>query len=793
MLKNYFKIAWRNLYKNKVYSFINIGGLAVGMGVAILIALWVFDELSYDTYHANYDRIAQVMQHQTYNSEIGTQEANPAQMAEAIRESYGNDFTYVLQASWNHGFTFTHGEKMFNVDGSYFEPEVAEMLTLEMKYGTRQGLKDMNSVLISESVAKMYFDDENPIGKTFRVNNRVDVTVTGVYRDIPYNSSFRDLKVIMPWTLYLSQNRWIAEMEEPWGSNFTRTFAMIAPSANMEDVSLKIKDVKLNKVSADERRYNPIVFLHPMSKWHLYSNFKQGVNIGGRISNVWLFATIGMFVLILACINFMNLSTARSEKRAKEVGIRKAIGSVRRQLVSQFFSESILIATLAFFFSILLVYLILPQFNSVADKRISLPVLDPQFWLLGITFSIFTGLLAGCYPALFLSSFEPVKTLKGTFRVGRYASLPRKVLVVLQFTISTTLIIGTIVVYQQIGFAQNRPIGYNKDGLIQIGSSEEIHKHFDAVRNELITAGAIVEMSESGSPTTQVWNTNGGFDWEGKDPDQAVDFPNNSVSYDYGKTIGWKIKEGRDFSREFISDTATFILNESAVAFIGLKDPIGKVIRWNDQPYTVIGVVEDLLVQSPYAPVRPSMWHLTLEEANIFLLKLNPKSSVPDAMAKIESVFKRLNPAAPFSPAFVDQQFANKFGNEKRLGTLSTFFAILAIFISCLGLFALASFVAEQRTKEIGIRKVMGASVSNLWRMLSQDFVILVLISSLLAVPIAYYLVSDWLNNYEYRTGISVWIFVVAVVGALVITLATVSYQAIKASLMNPVKSLRNE
>lgn len=793
MLKNYFKIAWRNLYKNKVYSFINIGGLAVGMGVAILIALWVFDELSYDTYHANYDRIAQVIQHQTYNSEIGTQEANPAQMAEGIRESFANDFTYVLQASWNNDFTLTLGDKMFNVQGSYFEPEVAEMLTLEMIHGTRQGLKDMNSIMLSKSVAKMYFDNQNPIGKTFRVNNRVDVTVTGVYEDIPYNSSFKDLKVIMPWTLYLSQNKWIEEMEDPWGSNYTRTFAMIAPNVNMDEVSAKIKDVKLNKVSVDERRYNPIVFLHPMKKWHLYSSFKQGVNVGGRISNVWLFATIGLFVLILACINFMNLSTARSEKRAKEVGIRKAIGSVRRQLISQFFSESILIATLAFFFSILLVFLILPQFNSVADKRINMPWVDPTFWLLGISFSIVTGLLAGCYPALFLSSFEPVKTLKGTFRVGRYASLPRKVLVVLQFTISTTLIIGTIVVYQQIGYAQNRPIGYNKDGLIQIGTSEEVHKHFDAVKNELVTAGAIVEMCESGSPITTVWNTNGGFDWEGKDPDQAVDFPNNPVSFDYGKTIGWKIKEGRDFSKEFISDTATFILNESAVSFIGLKDPVGKVIRWNDQPYTVIGVVEDLLVQSPYAPVRPSMWHLTIEQENVFLLKLNPASSVKDAMAKIETVFKRMNPASPFSPVFVDQQFARKFGNEKRLGTLSTFFAILAIFISCLGLFALASFVAEQRTKEIGIRKVMGASVSNLWRMLSQDFVILVMISSLLSVPIAYYLVSDWLNNYEYRTGISVWIFVISIVGALLITLLTVSYHAIKASLMNPVKSLRNE
>jgi putative ABC transport system permease protein len=793
MYRSYFRIAWRNLVKNRVYSFINIGGLAVGMGVAILIAMWVFDELSYDKYHANYDRIAQVMQHQTFNNEIGTQEANPAHMAEEIRHVYGSDFTYVLQASWNFNHTLTYGDKMFFKPGCYFEPEAPEMLSLEMVRGSRDGLKEMNSILISESVSKAYFDNADPIGKVFRLDNVVDVTVTGVFADLPYNSSFRQMQIIMPWSLYLSQNKWISTMTSPWGSNYTRTFAMIAEGKDMEEISRKIKDVKLNKLPPDDRRANPVVFLHPMSKWHLYSDFKNGVNTGGRITNVYLFSTIGGFVLILACINFMNLSTARSEKRAKEVGIRKAIGSVRKQLIAQFFSESVLIAALAFLFSILLVFLILPSFNSIADKKINMPWTNPMFWLLGAGFSIMTGLLAGCYPALFLSSFNPVKTLKGSFRVGRYASIPRKILVVMQFTISTTLIIGTIVVYKQISFAQSRPIGYNKDGLISVGVTVELHKHFDVVRSELMNAGAIVEMAESGSPVTDVWNTNGGFDWEGKDPDLSVDFPNNPVSHDYGKTINWEIQDGRDFSRDFPSDSLAFILNESAVKFIGLKDPVGSIIRWENKPYTVIGVVKDVLVQSPYAPVRPAMFHLSRGAENVFLIKLNPKSNVKDALSKIESVFKKVNPSSPFAPSFVDEDYAQKFGDEKRLGTLSTFFAILAIFISCLGLFALASFVAEQRTKEIGIRKVMGASVANLWRMLSQDFVMLVFISSLLAVPIAYYLIVNWLNEYEYHTDVSWWVFAVAVGGGLVITLLTVSYQAISASLMNPVKSLRTE
>jgi putative ABC transport system permease protein len=794
MIRNYLKIAWRNLLKNKVFSLINIGGLAVGMGVAILIALWVYDELSFNKYHANYDHIAQVMQNQTWNGEIGTQEANPAALGEEIRNLYSSDFTHVLQASWNFNHTLTYGEKMFLKPGSYFEPGVADMLSLKMLHGSRDGLKEMNSILLAKSVAETYFGNDNPIGKVLRLDNEVDVKVTGVYEDLPYNTSFRDLTFILPWSLYLSQNQWVLEMDDPWDSNFTRTFAMINEQADMNKVSAKIKDVKLNKVSIDDRRYNPMMFLHPMSKWHLYSDFKNGINTGGRIDNVWLFATIGIFVLVLACINFMNLSTARSEKRAKEVGIRKAVGSIRNQLIMQFFSESVLIAALAFVLSVLLVFLILPYFNGVADKKMDLPWSDPLFWITGIAFSLITGLFAGVYPALFLSAFQPVKVLKGTFRVGRYASVPRKVLVVLQFTISTTLIIGTMIVYKQIHHAQNRPIGYSKDGLISIPVTGPINEHFDAVRTELISNGAIVDMAESGSPTTAVWNTNGGFDWEGKDPEQAVDFPNNAVSVDYGKTIGWKIIQGRDFSRDFASDSSAFILNEAAVKFIGFKgDPIGQTIHWNNRPFTVIGVVKDLLVQSPYQPVRAAMWHLSGGMENVFLLRINPKSSVKDALSKIETVFKRVNPAVPFEATFVDEEYARKFGNEKRIGELATLFAILAVFISCLGLFGLASFVAEQRTKEIGIRKVLGASITNLWRMLSQDFVVLVMISSVLAIPLAYYFISEWLKQFEYRTNVSWWVFILSIAGAITITLLTVSYQAIKASLMNPVNSLRTE
>lgn len=794
MVKSYFKVGWRNMLRNKGYSIINISGLAIGMTVALLIGLWVFDELTFDTHFKNYDRIVQVMQHQTYNGEIGTQVANPAVMAEEIRNVYGSDFKHVLQSSWNNDHTLTYGDRIFYKPGSYFEPCVVDMLSLNITHGTKDGLKDMNSIMLSESVAKSYFGEEDPINKMLRLDNEVDVKVTAVYEDLPENTSFKDLKIIMPWSLYVSQNTWIQKMENPWGSNFTQTFAQLNDNADLETVSTRIKDVKLNRQPEEEKRYKAIVFLHPISKWHLYSDFKAGVNIGGRIDNVWLFSITGIFVLLLACINFMNLSTARSEKRSKEVGIRKSIGSARGQLVIQFFSESIMIALFAFALAVGFSFIALPSFNTIAGKHITILWSSPLFWLAGISFTLITGLFAGLYPALFLSSFQPVKVLKGSFKMGRLASLPRKVLVTIQFTISIVLIIGTIVVYKQIQFAQGRPMGYTTDGLITIRINSERHKHFEAIRNELKNANTIIEMAEAGSPTTEVWNTNGGFDWEGKDPNLAVDFPNNAVTHDYGKTIGWQIAIGRDFSRDFSTDSSAFILNESAVKFIGLTDPIGKNIKWEGENYTIIGVVKDILIQSPYTPVRPGMWHLSDGSSeNVFIIKINPNRNAQESLSKIEEVFKKFDPTSPFDAGFVDDAYAQKFGNEKRIGTLAAFFAVLAVFISCLGLFGLASFVAEQRTKEIGIRKVMGASVGNLWQMLSKDFVILVIISSAMAITLSYFFCVSWLKSFEYRTTISWWIFALSAAGALVITLLTVSFQAIKAALMSPINSLRSE
>jgi ABC-type antimicrobial peptide transport system permease subunit len=794
MLKNYLTIAFRNLWKNKVYSSLNIGGLAVGMAVAMLIGLWMYDEFSYNRYHQNYDRLVRVMQHNVYNGKKESQVSNPAVMAEEIRQNYGSDFTHVLQASWNSSHLLAYGDKRLLQSGNYFEPAVTEMLSLQMLKGTRNGLKDPYSILLSQSTAYAIFGDTDPMNKVIRLDNKYDVKVTGVYEDIPYNSEFREMNFLLPWELYISSNDWIKKMTDPWGSNFSQTFAQVADHADIAQVSAKIKNVKLNNVSEEDKRYKAEVFLHPMSQWHLYSEFKNGINEGGRIQFVRLFGVIGVFVLLLACINFMNLATARSEKRAKEVGIRKTVGSVRQQLIFQFFSESLVVVVLAFVLALFLVQLSLPFFNEVADKRMTVLWTNPLFWISCISFILLTGLIAGSYPALYLSSFQPVKVLKGTFRAGRFASVPRKVLVVLQFTVSVTLIIGTVIVFRQVQHAKNRPIGYDRDGLIQVNVViPEIHKHWEVVRNELKSAGAIVEMTESTSPTTDVWNTNGGFNWKGKDPNLALDFPNSGVTHDFGKTVGWQFVAGRDFSREFATDSSAFVINEAMAKFIGMENPVGEQITWEDSLYTIIGVIKDMVVQSPYQPVRAALFHLSKDEGNVILLKLNPAKNARASLDIIEQVFKQYNPAAPFEYKFVDEQYAQKFGDEERIGKLSGVFAGFAIFISCLGLFGLASFTAEQRTKEIGVRKVLGASVTDLWMLLSKDFVRLVFISLLIAAPVAYYLMYIWLQRYEYRLQISWWIFIGAAAGALLITLLTVSYQSIKAALANPVKSLRSE
>jgi putative ABC transport system permease protein len=791
MLRNYLKIAVRNLLRNKVYSFINITGLAVGMAVAMLIGLWVWDEVSFNKSHKNYDRIAQVWQNVKFDADVATYSSLPIPLAEELRSKYP-DFEAVSVTSNNYAHILTMGNQKFSKEGSFVEPDFTEMMSLKMVAGTRASLKDVNSILLSESLAKTFFNSENPLNKVIKIDNKANAKVVGVYEDFPKNSDFKDVHFLSTWKLYLTIEGNANNTKDEWDANSFLIYTQLKKEGDFEKVSAKIKDIRMKRDNPPP--YKPAFFLHPMSKWHLYSDFKNGVNIGGLITFVWLFGVTGLFVLLLACINFMNLSTARSEKRAKEVGVRKAIGSMRGQLISQFLSESLLVVVFAFVLSLLLVEFSLSFFNQVSDKNMSILWSNPWFWLIGLGISLLTGLVAGSYPALYLSSFQPVKVLKGTFRVGRFASVPRKVLVVVQFTVSVTLIIGTIVVYRQIEFAKNRPVGYSQNGLIEVEmNTPELYGHYDVLRSELLKTGAVAEISESSSSMTREDGGVTNVDWQGKNPEFHPLLAKNNVTYEFGKTVGWQLTQGRDFSKSLSSDSSSIILNETALKLMGFKNPLDEFVKIGDKQYKVIGIIKDMMRENPFREVTPAFFTLNYENVSVINIKLNPGLSASESLPKIESVFKKMNPSSPFIYSFISEKYAQKFGLEERISKLSTFFAILAIFISCLGLFGLASFVAEQRTKEIGIRKVLGATTANLWALLSKDFVVLVTISLLIASPIAYYFMNNWIQNYTYRTEISWWIFAVAGVGSLLITLLTVSYQTIKATLMNPVKSLKTD
>lgn len=806
MVKNYLKIAWRNLFKNKTYSLINIGGLALGLTVSMLIGLWIHDEISFNTNFENYDRIAQVLVNKTNNGEVRTRYALPYPLADELRTVYGDEFKHVVMSSFPGDNVLSYEEKNLNEHGTFMEKDALRLFSFNMLKGDHDALLDPNSIVISASTAKAFFGNEEPIGKTMQVNNDAVVTVRGVFEDLPSNanvfealgafSESKTLDFVAPWDLYVSMYEWvkIARNRKLWDNNSHQVYVQVSDQSTIQVVSDKIKNTLYKHLPDVTKQTDPQIFLHQMKDWHLNSSFKNGVSSGGAIQYVRMFGIIGVFVLLLACINFMNLSTARSQKRAKEVGIRKTVGSNKNQLIGQFLFESLLVTFFAFALACVLVTLVLPVFNPLADKQLVFPFTEPLFWSIGLVLILITSLLAGSYPALYLSSFRPVKVLKGTAKTGQSAVSFRKALVVLQFIVSIILVSGTMIVNRQIQHSKDRPIGYDKNGLIMIEkTTEDFEGKYNTLREALKNSGGVIEMAESSSPMTEVWHSNGGYDWEGKDPNFITNIISFYVSHDYGKTVDWKMKEGRDFSRDFASDSTAYVLNEAAVEYMGLQNPVGKNIRWYDGKHEVIGVVKNLLSESPFEPVKPAIYSINYNEGNWINLKLPPKKSLAHSLERIEAEFAKFAPSIPFEFQFVDDAFGNKFKTEERIRKLSGMFSALAIFISCLGLFGLAAFMAERRTKEIGVRKVLGASILSLFTMLSKDFMLLILFSGLIAVPFAYYLMSQWLENYTYHINIPWWVFGVAVSSVMLVALFTISYQAARAAVINPVKSLRTE
>jgi putative ABC transport system permease protein len=793
MFKNYLLLALRQLRRNRGYSFINIFGLGTGMAIALVIGIWANDELSIDQDIPNGNRVVEIMQNQWPKGQ--TSEKTPPRyvgytLSPALnpwlqKGNYQDVFAQTAMTLWAGQHLLVNGDKSIAQSGTSAEYTFPLIFGYHFLSGTAESMRDPNTALISKSTAMALYGTENAVGKTFKYENRRPFAVGGVYADQPANSSLHDFDFFI--SMASEETNWVRNINN-FEDHDCRIFALLARNVTADHATARIKNIcsPFGKFAYENYKVLPYK--------SMYLHFDDTNSVGeGRIVYVRMLWIIGVFILLLACINFMNLATARSEKRAKEVGIRKTVGSLRGHLITQFLGESVLLAYLSFVLAVVLAALTLPWFNQLAGKTMIFPWKNPVFWNLSLTCTLLTGLLAGSYPAFYLSGFRPVEVLKGAFKAGKGARNPRKILVVTQFSISLALIIGTIVVFRQIQFAKDQPLGYDQAGLITVpDNTRELDTHFEALRNGLLKTGVVANIANS-SMNLNGFYQNNILEWEGMSEEaKTLTFRDIFVNADFGPTIGWTIVQGRDFSRTHITDSTAAIVNETGARILGFKDPIGKTIKHWGKPYTIIGVTKNMISNNPYYPVQPALF-MGEGGHNVLTIRIKPGVPVRTALAAMEPVFKQFNPASPFIYSFIDEEFQAKFNTESRIGNLATVFSGLAILISCLGLFGLASFVAEQRTKEIGVRKVLGARVTGLWALLSADFIKLVALSMLIAMPVSYYCMHQWLQNYALHTSLSAWIFVIAGMGLLFVTLATVSYQAVRAALMNPVKSLRTK
>lgn len=787
MLQNYFKIALRNLQKNSVYSFINIAGLSIGIACSTLIFLWVADEYSYDRFHENYDRIYKVYQSQTWAQGIGTGNSMPYKLKEVMREK-SSGIKRLVMTNWGEGNMLQVGEKRLNKFGLSATEDFFQVFSFHMIKGDpASALKDPNSIVITETTAHIFFDEADPMNQLIKVDDGRELKVTGVVKDVPKQSTF-EFDYVFPFSYYEATQSWVRYSKDNWNNNSFQLYVELQPGATESEVNNNIENIiKDNNPKAPTAK----LFLHAMAKWRLYSKFENGVNTGGMIEYVQLFTAIAIFVLIIACINFMNLATARSESRAREVGIRKSVGSRRKELIFQFLGESILITFISTLIALVLVELVLPLYNQLVNKNITMDYTNPLLWIILLLWIFIIGIFSGSYPAFYLSAFQPVKVLKGKVNLGKGASTPRKVLVTLQFGFSIFLIIGTIVIYQQIMHVKNRDMGYDRENLIQLWTNNELEKNFDAIRTALENTGAVKSICKSNSPITAIFSNNE-VEWEGSPTDQRVSFATIATQYDYTKTMGIKVIQGRDFSRDY-NDSLSVLINEAAANFMGMKDPVGQKIKYSGDNLTIIGVINDVVMDSPYQPVEPMLLIFSPTWSSTVTIRLNKTDDTKASLATIESVFKKLNPTYPFEFRFANADFERKFSTINLISRLATIFASLAIIITCLGLFGLAAFTAEQRTKEVGIRKVLGASVSSLVLLISKDFSKLVILSFGLSAPIAWWFLNNFLERYPYRITILWWMLPLVGIFALMLAVLIVSTQAIKAAVSNPVNSLRSE
>lgn len=793
MFKNYIKIALRGLVKHRAYSLINILGLATGMAVTLLIGLWVYYEATYDRFLPDHEQVYQIKRHYTHEGITHTIDAISLPLVEVLKHDIPG-IEYVALSDWGGAHSLMVGDTKISSNGHFVGEDFLQFIKYPLVRGEAQAvLSTPNSIVLTAQTAKALFGEKDPMNQTVRLDNSEELIVTGVLENIPMHSSLQ-FNYLLPFSLLENMSPYVRQAQSEWLINSFMLYVGLAPGVDSEQVNPLIENILAEK-SPELRPFDPKLSLHPLTDWHLFNQFENGKAVGGYIEYVRLFGFIGLLVLIIACINFMNLSTARSEKRAKEVGVRKAIGSKRKHLIVQFLSESLLLTIISFGLALLLVHLALDPFNRLVGSEIRMPFGQPIFWLIMFGYIGVTSLLAGSRPAFYLSSFNAVKVLKGGVQRQQSAVWGRKALVLLQFSCSIALIISTIIIYEQIQHVRNRPVGYHQDGLMMSEMSEDLNRNYEALKSDLLNSGLVEQVARASSSATGINFFTLIADWPGKTPDGPhLEIGAVRITDTYFETMGMEIVKGRGFKANLEADSSSVILNESAIRRLKLEDPIGQVINWNrDQNVTIVGVAKDAILLSPYTPVHPTLFAPSFNHESSILYRLSPGTHPQEAIPQLAGIFNRYNPAFPFEYEFADTAYAQKFQLEVLVGKLAGLFAGLAIFVSCLGLFGLAAFMAEQRRKEIGIRKVLGASLAQIWMLLSREFLLLVLVSCLLAAPIALYFLQDWLMQYDYRISISPLTFILSAVLALTITIITISFQAIRAGTARPVDSLRTE
>lgn len=796
MLLNFFKTGFRNLWKRKSFSLLNILGLTIGIAAASLIFLWVEDELTYNDHFKNKEQLYQVMGHQTYDGETYTFQSTPGPLAPAMKaEIPGIEST--TRVTWTSRSLFSKGENNLYGQGVYADSSFFPIFSMEFIQGNAaRPFSQLHSVVLSDQFALKLFNSTDVLGKTIKVDNQQEYVVSGVYRSLPANARFTEIEWIAPYKVFESTNSWL----ENWGSNGLMTFALVAPQADVKALNnvLKTFITKRGDFIAKPE-------LLAAKDWRLRSEYKNGVRSGGRIRIVTMFTTIAWIVIILACINFMNLSTARSEQRAREVGVRKVLGSGKGMLVSQFLAEALLMSFFAVLLAVAVLYLILPSFNQLVEKQVALNLFSPIHLGSLLLIALLCGLIAGSYPAFYLSSFKPLAVLKG-FKLPSVfgVHLIRRGLVVSQFVISVALIICTMVIYQQVIHTKDRQLGINRNNLIamekqliSMESEGDMRLHFKSFRNELLATGYVENVSLNNSRAFEVGSNSSDFGWKGKEEGKNILISMDWALSGYIGTMGMQLLAGRDFYEDGMADSTNVIINET-MARLMAKDPtaaLGKQIDRDIYKLTVVGVVKDYLYNNIYGSTAPLVIFFDEKARNTsnISIRFRKDKNYKESLAAVEAVVKKFNPLYPFEYRFVDEEFNRLFKGETLIGKLAALFAGLAIFISCLGLFGLAAYMAERRTKEIGVRKVLGAGIGQLSLLLSVSFLKLVLLSCAVAIPISWWMMNDWLTTYEYRVQLQWWMFALPGLAAMIIALLTVSFQAVKAALANPIKSLRTE